>query len=129
MIDQLIGHGQLSSLFEVLKSAHREHAKSDKCTDFGILWNIFVAMAKIFPTRIIVVVDALDECNVDRERFLDKIISQEMEDMDGKLRFFMTSRNDHDINKKLGNHDGTMQIEMNALWFERLVGNVSRFVF
>ena len=129
LIDQLIGHGQLSSLFEVLKSAHREHAKSDKCTDFGILWNIFVAMAKNFPTRIIVVVDALDECNVDRERFLDKIISQEMEDMDGKLRFFMTSRNDHDINKKLGNHDGTMQIEMNALWFERLVGNVSRFVF
>ena len=114
LIDQLIGHGQLSALFEILKSAHREHAKSDKCTDFGILWNIFVALTKSFPTRIIVVVDALDECNFDRERFLDKIISREMDDMDGKLRFFMTSRNDHEISKKLGNHNGTVQLEMNV---------------
>ena len=112
LIDQLIGHGQLSALFGILKSAHREHAKSDKCTDFGILWNIFVAMAKKFPTRIIIVVDALDECNVDRERFLDKIVSREMKDMNGKLRFFMTSRNDHEIRKKLENLNGTVRLEM-----------------
>ena len=114
LIDQLIGHDQLRALFEILKSAHRKHAKSDKCADFDTLWNIFVAMAKNFPTRIIVVVDALDECNVDRERFLDKIVSQEMGDMDGKLKFFMTSRNDHEINGKLENHNGTVRLEMNV---------------
>ena len=114
LIDQLIGHCQLSAFFEILKSAHREHAKSDKCTDFGILWNIFIALAKNFPTRIIVVVDALDECNVDRERFLDKIVSREVDDMNGKLRFFMTSRNDHEIRKKLENHNGTVWLEMNV---------------
>ena len=114
LIDQLIGRDRLSALFETLKAAHEEHAKSDKCTDFSILWDIFVAMAKDFPTRIVVVVDALDECNVDRERFLEKLISQEMDDMDGKLRFFMTSRNDHDINKILENHSGTMRLEMSV---------------
>ena len=114
LIDQLIWDGKLSALAEILKSAHQDHAKSDKCTDFDTLWNIFFAIAKNFPTKIIVVVDALDECNVDRELFLDKIASQEMKDMDGKLRFFMTSRNDHEINGKLENHDGTVQLEMNV---------------
>ena len=71
-------------------------------------------MAKDFPTRIVVVVDALDECNVDRERFLGKLISHEMDDMDGKLRFFMTSQNDHDINKKLENHNGIMRLGMSV---------------
>ena len=114
LIDQLIWDGKLSALAEILKSAHQDHAKSDKCTDFDTLWNIFAAMAKNFPTRIIVVVDALDECNVDRELFLDKVASQEMKDMHGKLRFFMTSRSDHEINGKLENHDGTVQLEMNV---------------
>ena len=114
LIDQLIGRDRLSVLFEILKEAHAEHAKSDNCTDFGILWDIFVAMVKNFPTRIVVVVDALDECNVDRERFLDKLIFQEMDDMEGKLRLFMTSQNNRDINKKLGSHNGTMRLGMSV---------------
>ena len=114
LIDQLIGQDQLSALFEILKAAHAKHAKSDTCTDFGILWDIFVAMVKNFPTRIVVVVDALDECNVDRVRFLDKLISQEMDDMDEKLRFFMASRIDHDIDKKLENHNGTLRLGMSV---------------
>ena len=88
--------------------------QSDTCTDFGILWDIFVAMAEDFPTRIVVVVDALDECNVDRVRFLDKLITQEMDDTDEKLRFFMASRIDHDINKKLENHNGTLRLGMSV---------------
>ena len=74
-IDQLIERNPLNALFSILKQAHAKHAKSDKCTDFTILWNIFVAMVQVFPTRIVAVVDALDECHTDRALLLVRMAS------------------------------------------------------
>ena len=108
-IDQLIGRNRLSALFSILNLARAEHAKSDKCTDFAILWNIFAAMVQVFPTRIVAVVDALDECTTDRALLLDRIASSP-----AKLRFFLTSREEYDISKKLANHIGTASCVMTA---------------
>ena len=71
LIDQLIERNPLQSLFEILKQARKKHAKSERCINFGVLWDIFVAMVQEFPTPIVVVVDALDECLVDRKAFLE----------------------------------------------------------
>ena len=98
LIDQLIERNPLQSLFEILKQARKTHAKSEKCTNFGVLWDIFVAMVQEFPTPIVVVVDALDECLVDTKAFLEGLVSFP----DAKVRFFLTSRNELDIDGVLG---------------------------
>jgi len=112
LIDQLIEHNPLCPLFEILNKANARYAKSDKCTDFKTLWNIFAAMVKVFPTRIVAVVDALDECMTDRGLFLDKITSDV--DMDGKVSFFLTSRGVQDIRKKLGEHSNIVSCAMSV---------------
>ena len=55
-------------------------------------------MAQRFPTLIIVVVDALDECLIDRKKFLEGLVSFPVE----KVRFFLTSRSELDIDGVLG---------------------------
>ena len=97
LIDQLIERNPLQSLFEILKQARKTHAKSEKCTNFGVLWDIFVTMVHEFPTPIFVVVDALDECLVDRKAFLEGLVSFP----DAKVRFFLTSRNELGIDRAL----------------------------
>lgn len=113
-IDQLIEHNPLSALFSILKQARAKHARSDKCTDFIILWNIFVAMVQVFPTRIVAVVDALDECHTDRALLLDWMASSPAADTQGNLRFFLTSREEYDISSKLANHSGTAPCAMSV---------------
>ena len=98
LIDQLIERNRLESLLEILKEARKKHAKSEKCTSFGVLWDIFVAMTQGFPTPIIVVVDALDECLIERKAFLEALISFPHD----RVRFFLTSRNELDIDNTLG---------------------------
>ena len=98
LIDQLIERNPLQSLFEILKQACKTHAKSEKCTNFGVLWDIFVTMAQVFPTPILVVVDALDECLVDRKAFLEGLVSFP----DRRVRFFLTSRDELDVDSILG---------------------------
>jgi len=112
LIDQLIEHNRLCPLFEVLNDANAKYAKSDKCTDFKTLWNIFAAMVKVFPTRVVAVVDALDECMTDRGLFLDQITSDV--DMDGKVSFFLTSRDEQDIREKLGEHSNIVSCAMSV---------------
>ena len=98
LIDQLIEQSPLPSLLEILKEARKKHAKSEKCNNFGVLWDIFVAMTQGFPAPIVVAVDALDECLVDRKAFLESLVSFP----DAKVRFFLTSRNEFDIDRVLG---------------------------
>jgi len=112
LIDQLIEHNRLCPLFDVLNEANEKYAKSDKCTDFNTLWSIFAAMAKVFPTRIVAVVDALDECMTDRGLFLDQITSDV--DMDGKVSFFLTSRDEQDIRERLGEHSNIVSCAMSV---------------
>ena len=110
LIDQLIERNPLQSLFEILKQARKTHAKSENCTNFGVLWDIFVTMAQAFPTPIIVVVDALDECLVDRKALLEGLVSFP----DAKVRFFLTSRNELDIDGTLGRSPGVAKRPMDA---------------
>ena len=98
LINQLIERNPLQFLFEILKQARGAHAGSEKCTNFGVLWDIFVTMVHEFPTPIVVVVDSLDECLVDREAFLEGVVSFP----DSKVRFFLTSRNELDIDSVFG---------------------------
>ena len=98
LIDQLIERNPLQSLLKILKEAREKYAKSEKCTNFEVLWDIFVAMVQEFPTPIVVVVDALDECLVDRKAFLECLVSFP----DNRVRFFLTSRNEHNIDDILG---------------------------
>ena len=97
LIDQLIGRNPLPSLRKILRAAREEHAKSEKCTNFRVLWDIFVAMAQEFPTPIVVIVDALDECLISRKAFLEGVVSFPS----GKVRFFLTSRKELDIEATL----------------------------
>jgi hypothetical protein len=103
LIDQLIEKNRLKPLFNILSEARRKHAKTNTCTDFEILWNIFVAMVRAFPNHIVVVIDALDECLVDRAAFLDGLASL-VKDTKGNVRFFLTSRRENDVFEKLANH-------------------------
>ena len=98
LIDQLIERNPLQPLLEILKEARKRHAKSEKCTNFRVLWDLFVAMARGFPTPIVVVVDALDECLIDRKEFLEALVSFS----DTKVRFLLTSRNELEIDSVLG---------------------------
>ena len=110
LIDQLIERNPLQSLFEILKQARKKHAKSEKCTNFGVLWDIFVTMVQEFPTPIVVVVDALDECLVDRIAFLEGLVSFPND----KVRFFLTSRNEPDIDSVLGPGPGVAKRPMDV---------------
>jgi len=69
-------------------------------------------MVKVFPTRIVAVVDALDECMTDRGLFLDQITSDV--DMDGKVSFFLTSRDEQDIRERLGEHSNIVSCAMSV---------------
>ena len=93
LIDQLIERNPLQSLLEILKVAREKHAKSEKCANFRVLWDIFVAMVQEFPTPIVVIVDALDECLISRQAFLEELALFPS----GKVQFFLTSRKEHDI--------------------------------
>jgi hypothetical protein len=110
LIDQLIEQYRLRSLFEILREAHEIFAKSNKCTNFEVLWNIFIAMAEAFPTPIIVIVDALDECLIDRTMFLERLLAS----TDGKIRFFLTSREEPDICAVLSQHSDIADRSMNV---------------
>jgi hypothetical protein len=113
LIDQLIGQNPLKTLFQILNKARQKHAKSEKCTDFELLWKIFVAMAQEFPIRIVIVIDALDECVTDRSEFLGKILSSN-KDTDGKVQFFITSRQERDITDKFAGHCEIFQCGMSV---------------
>jgi len=113
LIDQLIGQNPLKSLFKILNNARIIHAKSDKCTDFETLWDIFVSMARKFPTRIMVVVDALDECQTDRSALMDRILSSN-EETGGNIRFFLTSRWERDIYDKFTSHNNIIPCLMSV---------------
>ena len=95
LIDQLVKL-TLKSLFTILKTARQNNATSIHCTDFATLWAIFLDMVRQFPTRIIVFVDALDECTVQRSDFLNALTSLPAE---VDVRFCVTSRNYPDIKK------------------------------
>jgi hypothetical protein len=113
LIDQLIGQTPLKSLFKILNKARNMHAKSDKCTDFETLWDIFVDMASAFPTRIMIVVDALDECQTDRSALMDQILSSN-EETGGNVRFFLTSRRERDIYDKFTSHSNIIPCVMSV---------------
>lgn len=113
LIDQLIDQNPLKSLFKILNEARERHAKSDKCTDFETLWDIFVTMARQFPTRIMIVVDALDECQTDRSALMDRILSSN-EETGGNVRFFLTSRREHDIYDKFTSHSNIIPCVMSV---------------
>ena len=110
LIDQLIDRNPLQSLLDILKVAREKHAKSKKCTNFGVLWEIFVAMAQEFPTPIVVIVDALDECLVSRKVFLEGLVSFP----GNKVRFFLTSRKELDIENILGRCPNVAKRSMNV---------------
>jgi len=93
LIDQLV---ELKPLFTILNTARQKNAKSTHCTDFATLWKIFLDMVRQFPARIIVFVDALDECTAQRSHFLDALVSLPAE---VDVRFCVTSRNYPDIQK------------------------------
>jgi hypothetical protein len=113
LIDQLIGQNPLKSLFRILNKARNMHAKSNKCTDFETLWDIFVDMASAFPTRIMIVVDALDECQTDRSALMDRILSSD-EETGGNVRFFLTSRRERDIYDKFTCHSNIIPCVMSV---------------
>ena len=76
LIDQLVMQTNLESLLNILSAGREEHANSTYCTDFAILWGIFLRMVHEFPTRVIVFVDALDECSEkERTAFTEAIMS------------------------------------------------------
>ena len=110
LIDQLIKQNPPPSLFGILKAARKKHAKSEKCNNFGVLWDMFVAMTQGFPAPIVVVVDALDECLVDRKAFLEGLVSFP----DAKVRFFLTSRNELDIDRVLGRDPRVAKLPMDV---------------
>ncbi|KAF8248979.1 hypothetical protein K440DRAFT_229355 [Wilcoxina mikolae CBS 423.85] len=115
LVDQLIGQNALKPLFEILKQAFHKHAKSNQCTDFETLWSIFVKMVQAYPTRIVVIVDALDECLTDQVPFLDRVLElSSAAETRGKVRFFLTSREEHNISNKLGNHYSVLTLGMNV---------------
>ena len=111
LIGQLIGQSPPPFLLEILKESRKKHAKSEKCNNFGVLWDIFVAMTQGLPTPIVVVVDALDECLVERKAFLEGLVS--FPD-DHKVRFFLTSRNEFGIDRVLSRDPRVAKRAMDA---------------
>jgi len=80
-------------------------------------------MVRAFPTRIAVVVDALDECLTGQVPFLDRVLElSSAAEIRGKVRFFLTSREEHVISNKLKMHSGVSTLEM------RVEDDIQKFV-
>ena len=76
LIDQLVTQTELESLLNILSKGREKHATSTHCTDFTILWELFPRMIHEFPARIIIFVDALDECSEkERSTFMEALVS------------------------------------------------------
>ena len=76
LIDQLVTQTELESLLSILSKEREKHATSAHCTDFGILWKLFLCMVHEFPSRVIIFVDALDECSEkERSAFMRALVS------------------------------------------------------
>jgi hypothetical protein len=76
LIDQLVTQSQLKSLLTILTTRYEQSANSTYCTDFTTLWGMFLEMAREYPTRIIIFVDALDECSEkERSAFMGAFVS------------------------------------------------------
>ncbi|KAF8540468.1 ankyrin repeat-containing domain protein [Trichophaea hybrida] len=70
-------------------------------------------MIRAYPTRIAAVVDALDECLTDQMPFLDRVLEiSSAADTRGKVRFFLTSREELNISNQLRNHDSVLTLGM-----------------
>jgi hypothetical protein len=61
-------------------------------------------MVEAFPIKVVAVIDALDECLVDRAALLDRLCFYIAETR-GNIQFFLTSRDYTDTTSKLGVHD------------------------
>jgi len=108
LINQLVAGSELKSHFTILNTARQQKASSTHCTDFATLWAIFLDMVRQSPLKIIVFVDALDECTVHRSDFLDAVLLLPSE-VDN-IRFCVTSRNYTDINKAFTKHSSSHKI-------------------
>jgi len=108
LIDQLVADSELNPLFTVLNTARQKNARSAHCTDFATLWAIFLDMVRQFPLRIIVFVDALDECTTQRSEFLNAVLLLPA-DVEN-IRFCVASRNYTDINKAFTKHPNSHNI-------------------
>ena len=76
LIDQLVTQTELESLLSILSKEREKYATSAHCTDFGILWKLFLCMVHEFPSRVIIFVDALDECSEkERSAFMGALVS------------------------------------------------------
>jgi len=80
-------------------------------------------MVREFPTtgRILVILDALDECLTDRSIFLKLLISLAAEELK-KLRFFATSRKEQDISEIFDKSP-----DVSSLWMS-VEGDIKKFV-
>ncbi|TGZ77415.1 hypothetical protein EX30DRAFT_199487 [Ascodesmis nigricans] len=75
--------------------SHYEKEKTETCRSIAKLWTIFVEMVNLYPKKILVVLDALDECD-DRADILDFLITSNH----AVVQFLVTSRPDEDIIEK-----------------------------
>jgi len=101
LIDQLVTQCPLKPLVTALNEARRRYANSTYCIDFNTLWTIFLDIISKFPTRIIVFVDALDECTENRSTFMEAFTTLPKE-ID--VRFCVTSRDVPHIKRALEKH-------------------------
>ena len=113
LIDQLVTQTELESLLSILSKGREKHATSTRCTDFGILWKLFLCMVHEFPSRIIIFVDALDECSEkERSAFMGALAS-----LPDNVCLCVTSRGLPDIERtfKDQEHQGrVLRLEMQS---------------
>jgi hypothetical protein len=95
IIDQLllsrIAPRTTAQVLDVLKALYDEE-RSHPCRSFYKLWNTFQTMIRKFPTDILILLDALDECD-DRTDFLRTLAASNLVG----ARFLVTSRPEQDI--------------------------------
>ena len=106
LIDQLVTRTKLESLLNILNTGREEHENSTHCTDFAILWELFLRMVRDFPARIIVFVDALDECSEkERSAFMRALVS-----LPHNVNLCLTSRGLPDIERALQDQEHRRKI-------------------
>lgn len=79
---------QIVAVFKALY----DRESSNPCRSFDKLWNTFQAMLKQFPKDVLILLDALDECD-DRTEFLHTLAASNVVG----ARFVVTSRQEQDI--------------------------------
>ena len=121
-------HPELSDVFD---NTFRTRGEKPFCSPDADFAELSKLMSKLLShpkaTRINVLVDALDECDVDKDKLL-RFIAEDSKQRKSKAKWLVSSRNHPDIERKLNSRDETRRTLSLELNFAHVSQAVDAFI-